>query len=207
LRARCAGHAGSTPCAPPPLARIVLARSASELALQLGIAAPAAPIEAPVGQRGLHGAAGLGLVGTIAEAAALRQRLDIRKGRGHPGIGLPEAQLAHARGVQNEAPVGQEHELAMGGGVAPARIVFAGGPGRHQGRAGQRIDEARFARARAAEQRRRAAGREARAQALEPLAGDRRDRVHGHTQGDGLDAGLQGVRARAPGKGPPWSRR
>src|SRR6185295_3724586 len=88
-----------------PRPRIGNAGGTGGLPLQLGVAAPACLLEPPVGERGLHGASRLGLMGAIAEAAGSGQLLDVRECRGYACFGIPQPEFAHARRIQQQASI------------------------------------------------------------------------------------------------------
>ena len=75
----------------------------------------------------------------------------------------------------------------MRGRVPALAVVLADLLGREQLLAGERVHERRLADARGAEERDRPPGREVRADELEAVAGDARDRVHGDAERDRLD--------------------
>ena len=64
-----------------------------QLALELAVALQALGSQRAALHRGLDGAAGLALVTTVGEAAALGQRLDIREGGFDALVALPELNL------------------------------------------------------------------------------------------------------------------
>ncbi len=68
---------------------------------------------------GLHSAARFTAVGAVGVAALGGQGVDIGEGVGDGFASAHQAQLAHARHVDEHAAVGQHDELAPGGGVAP----------------------------------------------------------------------------------------
>src|SRR6185295_3830981 len=83
----------------PAHLRLERIRRSRKLVAQLQIILPALRIEPPVGQRRAHGAAGLALMSAVAEAAFLRERVDVRE------LALVEVflarklDLAHARRI------------------------------------------------------------------------------------------------------------
>ena len=166
-------------------------------ALQLAIAVPAPRIEAAFVDGRPHGAAGLQLMGAVPEAAASRQRLDVGEHRRDAGLRLPQAELAHARRVEDEPALRQEDQFAMRRGVAAARVMRADLLRRHHILAGKRVHEGRFADARRAEQHGRQAGPEHGAQGVEPLARQSRHGAKLRADGDALDLGEERSRVRA----------
>ena len=72
---------------------------------------------------GLHGAARLAAMGAVGVAALGSQGVDVGKGVGDAFASRHQAQLAHARHVDQQAAVRQHDELAAGGGVAPVARV------------------------------------------------------------------------------------
>src|SRR6185503_14552751 len=71
------------------------------------------------------GAARLAGMAAIAEAAALADRLDVGERAGDSLAGLPQLQLAHARGVDQDAAAGEQHELTARRRVPPAAVALA----------------------------------------------------------------------------------
>ena len=84
------------------------------LRLELLPALPALGGELPRLNGGPHGTAGLGLVAAVGEAALAQEGLHVGKRLPQALPGLPEAQLPHPRGVDDEDPAGQAQELAAG---------------------------------------------------------------------------------------------
>src|SRR5262245_17799630 len=69
-------------------------------------------------------AAGLAAVAAVAEAAARGQLLDVGEGGAETLLSLPELELAHAGGVQDQPAAGQQEELPVGRGVASAVVAL-----------------------------------------------------------------------------------
>ena len=86
----------------------------AELADELRIAIQAFGGEGTVADGGQDGAAGLGLVGAVGEAARGGQVLDLGEGRGDPLGAVPQLQLAQAGRVQDQATAGPDDQLAAG---------------------------------------------------------------------------------------------
>src|SRR5262245_41036462 len=86
---------GAEPCALPHLEPV-------QLALELGVALPGLGVERPVRKRGLDRAAGLAVVRAVGEAAPGGELLDVRERALDPVAGLPELELPHARGVEQD---------------------------------------------------------------------------------------------------------
>jgi hypothetical protein len=126
---------------------------------------------------------------------------------------IPTAELAHPRRAEHQPAAGQEHQLSVRRRMPPSP------PSADRLRcedllAGERVHQRRFADAGGAEQGDRVPGSKVRADELEPVTGQARDRMHGdakrnrldleHAQLEvGVEVGLRqdddGLRAALPG--------
>src|SRR5262245_45940260 len=96
-----------------------------ELCLQLAVILDALRGEPAVFDGLAYRAARLVLVPAVGEEALLGQLFDVGEARPEPIAGVPELDLAHARGVHEETTPGQPDELAMNRGVAAFAIAGA----------------------------------------------------------------------------------
>ena len=115
-----------------------------ELALELQIAVPPLSGQRPVFERGLDGAAGLSVVGTVGELAMCEALRHVFESPVDTVVGNPELELADARGVDHESACRELYELATGRRVATFAVV-ANLLCREQLLACQGVDECRLA--------------------------------------------------------------
>src|SRR5215207_2535836 len=93
------------------------------LSLQLAIACVALAFERAVHERALDRAPGLTFVRAVGEAALGSQRLDVAEGRAEALVRIPELQLTHPRGIEQQAAAGQDDQLASRGRVSAAPVA------------------------------------------------------------------------------------
>src|SRR4051812_6327737 len=160
-----------------------------QLALELAVALQALRRQLAAPGRGLDRAAGLPLVPAVGEAAALGQLLDLGEGRLDPLVPLPELDLPHSGGIDEQPAGGGAEELAVGGGVPAAVVPLADLACTLDLAPEQAVDQGRLADARGAEQPDRLPWAEVGGQPPAVLAGERAHPVDRHAEGDGL--GLQ----------------
>ena len=164
-----------------------------ELGLELQVAVPALLRERPVRERRLDRAARLALVAAVGEAAVLEEGRHVVERLLERLVGDPELELAHSRRVDHERAARQLDELAADRRV-PALAVAAELLRLEQLVARERVDERRLADPRGAEKRGGDARSEVRANRVEALARDARERVDGDVGGDRPDGGEGGLR-------------
>src|SRR5712664_1493740 len=103
------------------------------------------------GGRATHGAARLGQMAAIVEAALIEVRPEFRKAAAERiGVDAPRADLSQTGGVDDVADARDRHELRCGGGVLPGPPFLAdrADPQLEAGLEG--VEQARFPRARCA---------------------------------------------------------
>src|SRR6478672_211878 len=105
-----------------PRGRVVAARQGGEFALQLQVAGPPAVLQDAVGERRLHGTAGLPAVRAVREAAVLEELFEVAEHLLHSSLGVEDPEAAHPRCVHQDGAAGQGNERAGSGGV-PALAV------------------------------------------------------------------------------------
>src|SRR5688572_28731441 len=89
-----------------------------KLTLELLVARPARERERAVVERRLHRATRLRPVGAVGEAALRGELFHVGERLGDAVRRLPELQLPHPRGVEDETATGKQDELAVRGRVA-----------------------------------------------------------------------------------------
>ena len=161
-----------------PAEHVALLIEVDLLALQLGEAGGPLGRQAAGGHRRLDRAAGLLVVGAVAEAAQLGQRGDVGEGALEALVAAPEPQLAHARGVDDEAALRQHQQLAVGRGVPALAVVADLGDG--QALVPEpAVDQRRLADPRGADQRGRLRAVGVHVELGEAGPADAADHVHG----------------------------
>ena len=143
--------------------------------------------EVAVLDRGHDRAAGLAVVGAVREPADRGQRLDVGERPLETGLGLPRGELAHARGVEDEAAGRQQVQLAAGRRVPAPGVVLPDVLHGRPGVAGERVEERRLADARRPDERDRRAGLDPLPDRVDAAAVDGRGRHDRHADRDLAD--------------------
>ena len=157
-----------------------------KLLLELDVALPAGGFEGAVVERLPHRAARFGTVPTVTETALCGERFDVLERHAEALFISPQLQLAHARGVDDDAAAGLDDQLAMRRGVAPAPVVlthFADGELSTE----EGVDKRGLADTGQAEQRDRGSTGQVLPQAVEALTMHGTDRIDRHTKRDRFD--------------------
>lgn len=123
----------------------------------------------------------------IAEPALMGKGGDVGKGDVEAVIGGPQMEFPEARGIDDEAAVGEEDEFAGGGGVATLGVPFTDREGGLDAFAVEAVDKAGFSNAGRAEDDGGGAGGEEFPEAGEGATGAGADDEDGMPAGDAAD--------------------
>ncbi len=157
---------------------VLLAGQVGQFALELEVVPVVPGIDCSRCQRFLDGALGLGLVPAVVKATTLGQHLDVGKRRPQTIVALPQRNLPEARRIDEQSPLGQDDQLSVSGGMAPATVMLADVLHHHDLLTGQTIDDGRLAHSGGADQGDRRAGLDVGGELLQPLAGHGTQFVH-----------------------------
>lgn len=152
---------------------------------------PAPLVELTRGERGLHGAPGLGAVAAVGEPAGRDEQLDVGEGEGHPFAVVVQPDRAQTGGVDEHPATAERDELA-GGRRVPALAVLPGVGDGLELLPRKGVDERRLAGAGLPDERGRPTG-EHRGEDVDALAGLCGDDVDVDPGGGRLDLGAGGI--------------